>query len=85
MVTEGLLKKSPYPSAKGNAYDRLFSQVTFPGDMSTRVGQVRDFIDVRINWFRWPTFNVADILLVVGVGLILLESIRDTIRHQRCR
>ena len=69
--------------AVGNAYDRLFSRVIFPGDMAARVGQVRDFIDVHINWFRWPTFNVADIFLVVGVGLILLESIRDAIRHRR--
>ena len=69
--------------ALGNAYDRLFSRVTFPGDMAARVGQVRDFIEVHINSFHWPTFNVADILLVVGVGLILLESIRDTIRHRK--
>ena len=69
--------------AAGNAYDRLFSKVTFPGDMAARVGEVRDFIDVHINWFRWPTFNVADIFLVVGVGLILLESIRDVLRHRR--
>ena len=69
--------------AIGNAYDRLFSQVIFPGDMAPRLGQVRDFIDVYIGQHHWPTFNVADILLVVGVGLILLESIRDTIRHRR--
>ncbi len=69
--------------AAGNAYDRLLARVTFPGDTAARVGQVRDFIDVHINSLHWPTFNVADILLVVGVGLILLESIRDTIRQRR--
>ena len=69
--------------AVGNAYDRLFSRVTFPGDLAARVGQVRDFIDVHIYGYHWPTFNVADILLVVGVGLILLESIRDMLRHRR--
>lgn len=69
--------------AVGNAYDRLFSRVIFPGDMAPRLGQVRDFIDVYTGRHHWPTFNVADILLVVGVGLILLESIRDTIRHRR--
>ncbi|MDY7010509.1 MAG: signal peptidase II [Planctomycetota bacterium] len=67
--------------ALGNAYDRLFSRVTFPGDMAPRVGQVRDFIDVYV--IGYPIFNVADILLVVGVGLILLESLRDLIRQRR--
>ena len=67
--------------ALGNAYDRIFSRVIFPGDMVPRVGQVRDFIDIYV--IRYPVFNVADILLVVGVGLILLESIRDMAGHRR--
>ena len=61
--------------ALGNAYDRLFSRVTFPG-RETCVGHVRDFIDVNIFGYRYPVFNVADIFLVVGVGLILIETIR---------
>ena len=69
--------------ALGNAYDRIFSRVIFPGDMVPRVGQVRDFIDIYV--IRYPVFNVADILLVIGVGLILLESIRDMAHHRRNR
>lgn len=69
--------------AMGNAYDRLLARVTFPGDTAVRVGQVRDFIDVHIHGYHWPTFNVADILLVVGVAVVLLESIRDMLRHRR--
>lgn len=53
--------------AAGNLYDRL------------RFGQVRDFIEVwfgdRDGW-HWPTFNVADASLVVGIGLLLLAGFR---------
>lgn len=60
--------------AAGNAYDRMFSCVSFPGEAGSRLCQVRDFIEFvpRTNTFSWPVFNVADVLLVVGVGLIML-------------
>ncbi len=46
----------------GNLYDRLFNN-----------GLVRDFIDV-VYWpgKHWPAFNVADSMLCVGVGLMIL-------------
>jgi len=47
----------------GNACDRIAT------------GRVRDFINVYI--IRYPVFNIADVLLVVGVGLILLRLIRQ--------
>ncbi len=47
----------------GNLYDRLFNE-----------GRVRDFIDVSVGSYHWPTFNVADTLLCVGVGLMILVS-----------
>jgi len=43
--------------ALGNYIDRLFR------------GYVVDFIDFRI----WPVFNIADIAVVVGVGLVILS------------
>lgn len=49
----------------GNLYDRIFND-----------GLVRDFIDVYINAFgrerHWNTFNVADALLCIGVGLLII-------------
>jgi signal peptidase II len=46
------------------------------GNLSDRVmyGEVIDFIDVRL-WggYVWPTFNMADCWIVVGVGLLMLE------------
>lgn len=47
----------------GNLYDRLFNE-----------GLVRDFLDFYIGSYRWPTFNIADSLLCIGVGLILLVN-----------
>ena len=46
----------------GNLHDRIFND-----------GLVRDFIDVYIGNWHWPTFNVADILLCVGVGVMFIS------------
>lgn len=51
----------------GNLYDRLFNE-----------GRVRDFIDVYVGTHHWPTFNVADSLLCIGVGLILLSNLTSS-------
>ena len=50
----------------GNLYDRLFNNG----------GAVRDFIDV-VYWpgKHWPAFNVADSLLCIGVGLMIITCI----------
>lgn len=51
--------------ALGNVYDRI------------RYGHVIDFIDVHLLWkgntHHWPTFNVADIAICVGVGLMAVD------------
>lgn len=56
--------------AVGNLIDRLIR------------GYVIDFIDWHLNdyWWanpsvHWPTFNIADVAISVGVGLIVLDSI----------
>ncbi|NQT02228.1 MAG: signal peptidase II [Planctomycetes bacterium] len=47
----------------GNLYDRIFND-----------GLVRDFIDVYYRDYHWPTFNVADSLLCIGVGLLIIST-----------
>ena len=47
----------------GNLYDRLFNN-----------GSVRDFIDVYRGEYHWPTFNVADSLLCIGIGLLIIST-----------
>ena len=44
----------------GNLTDRL------------RYGYVVDFLSVGLGDLRWPTFNVADSALVVGIGLLVI-------------
>lgn len=65
----------------GNLYDRLgLPGLVWPAGHH-RAGEsvyaVRDWILVQWNdQLRWPNFNLADSLLVVGACLLLLHSIR---------
>ena len=36
-------------------------------------GYVVDFIDVHVNGFYWPVFNLADSFIFIGVALIIFE------------
>ncbi len=45
----------------GNVTDRL------------RLGFVIDFIDVQFGNWHYPTFNVADMAIVMGAGLLILD------------
>jgi signal peptidase II len=44
------------------------------GNLVDRIvyGRVVDFIDMGIGGWRWPTFNVADVSIVVGGVLLLI-------------
>ena len=48
----------------GNLYDRAFND-----------GLVRDFIEVYRGSWRWPAFNVADSLLCVAMGLVIVQQV----------
>ena len=49
--------------AMGNVIDRL------------RFGEVIDFLDFHWRHLHWPTFNVADISISVGVILLLIQMV----------
>ncbi len=51
--------------ALGNLIDRL------------RVGMVIDFLDFYLGAYHWPAFNAADSGITVGVGLLLVEMLRE--------
>lgn len=51
--------------ALGNLVDRV------------RHGFVVDFIQVDPQWFQYPTFNVADIAIAVGVALLLIDGMKN--------
>lgn len=37
-------------------------------------GAVTDFLDFYISTWHWPTFNMADVGIVCGAGLLVLDS-----------
>lgn len=55
--------------AIGNLIDRI------------RFGYVIDFIDVHYADWHWPAFNLADSAIVIGVILLLIDSLFPN-RHQ---
>lgn len=60
-----------FGGALGNLIDRL------------HLNYVIDFIDWYVGTHHWPTFNVADAAISVGVGLLLLEWILDAAKERR--
>jgi signal peptidase II len=49
--------------AVGNLWDRIW------------YGYVRDFIDLHImNQYHWPTFNIADTLICIGISFMVFTS-----------
>lgn len=71
--------------ALGNLYDRLGlpGPIRLPGQPAV-TGQVRDFIDIGEIYYPW-VFNIADVLLVVGVGILLAIWITDHFRRGKAR
>lgn len=51
--------------AAGNIFDRM------------RQGAVTDFIDLHLGSWHWPTFNGADIAIVVGAAWVVFTSPRS--------
>jgi lipoprotein signal peptidase len=76
--------------ALGNLYDRLASRIALPG-MEPILYNVRDFLDcssIPLPFgFRYVwVFNIADVWLVVGVGMMMLHwlvAMFATAKHKR--
>ncbi len=50
-----------FGGAVGNLLDRF------------RLGEVIDFLDVYVNGWHWPAFNVADSAISVGIGIFIFH------------
>lgn len=51
--------------ALGNVVDRV------------RLGEVVDFLDFYWGRYHWPAFNVADMMICVGAGFLVLVILRE--------
>jgi signal peptidase II len=60
-------EKWPLALVIGGALGNLIDRVRF--------GAVVDFLDFHVGGWHWPAFNLADVCIVVGVGLYLLNWI----------
>lgn len=54
----------------GNVTDRL------------RLGFVVDFIDVQFGSWHYPTFNVADMAIIAGAGLLIIDMFMTKRKQQ---
>jgi signal peptidase II len=52
-----------FGGAIGNLLDRF------------RLGMVVDFLDVYVNGWHWPAFNVADSAITIGIGIFVFHLI----------
>ncbi len=52
----------------GGAIGNLIDRVAY--------GHVIDFLDVHVNAWHWPAFNVADSAITVGAALFVLDELR---------
>ncbi|MCB0393599.1 MAG: signal peptidase II [Bdellovibrionales bacterium] len=63
-----------FGGAIGNYIDRL------------RFRYVVDFLDFHIkDIYTWPAFNVADVSIVSGIGILLLLMVRDSRREKAAK
>ena len=57
----------------GNVVDRM------------RLGFVIDFIDVQFGSWHYPTFNVADMAIVMGAGLLIIDMFLNKRKQAEAR
>ncbi len=67
-----------YLFARAKSYERMPLALIAGGAIGNlidrgRFGAVVDFLDFHIGGYHWPAFNIADICIVVGVGLYILN------------
>jgi signal peptidase II len=59
--------------AVGNLIDRIY------------FGVVTDFVLWRYKTKEWPVFNIADVVLVIGVGLMFIDMAKESRREKAQR
>lgn len=71
-------------SLKHNKFEKRWENIAFCLVLSGAIGNVMDrlmfgyvvdFLDFDLGFYRWPTFNVADIAIFIGAAMIIFASI----------
>lgn len=67
-----------YRRTKGNKLESIALTLILGGALGNLVDRIRlGFVIDFIDWFygnhHWPTFNIADVWITVGVGLLLID------------
>lgn len=60
-----------YGGIIGNLFDRVFFY------------SVRDFLDFKFFEYHFPTFNIADMAIVCGMFLLIIELFRKSDKHAK--
>ena len=86
LVSAGLMIVFFMKTRRNEVLTRFGLVLTFAGmagNLIDRVvyGYVRDFIDVVIFNYNFPIFNVADMAVVIGVILIIIEIVFEEYIH----
>jgi signal peptidase II len=74
---------SPYLSGRWGVTAAMLITAGACGNLIDRLTRhsVVDYIDVHAGWFWYPVFNLADSLIVVGVGVLVFAVIREPRRQ----
>jgi signal peptidase II len=65
-ISRRSLERAGYGAIVGGAFGNLLDRLPD--------GAVTDFLDVHAGGWHFPTFNLADVAISVGVGLLLLAA-----------
>ncbi|WPU93270.1 signal peptidase II [Mucilaginibacter sabulilitoris] len=57
----------------GNLYDRIV------------YNSVTDFMLIKYKWFQTGVFNIADVSIMIGVGLLLIQSFMKDIKSKKSK
>ena len=85
LLNQYLLKKEKYTKLEVISYGLFMGGLL--GNLVDRLvyGHVIDYLDFTIFSYSYPVFNVADIALVVGVFLLVIELIRSERNESKSR
>lgn len=74
-----------FGGALGNFIDRLVHGyvIDFLDFRFTQPQLLSDMLYKLLGTNHWPAFNVADVAIVVGVGLMMIDMIREYLRERR--